>query len=68
MKKVQGVKTICLKENIYVSEYAQNSVVYTLAGTDFSVGTVQENRRLLKTASCAHVPRNDKRKQKHKTE
>jgi hypothetical protein len=64
MKKIKGVKTRCLKENIYVSKYAQDSLVYTLAGTDFSVGTVQENRRLLKRASYARVPRNDKRRQK----
>jgi hypothetical protein len=57
MKKVKGVKTRCLKENIYVSEYAQDSLVYTLAGTDFSVGTVQKNCRLLKRASYARYNR-----------
>jgi hypothetical protein len=55
-------------ENIYVSKYAQNSLVYTLAGTDFSVEIVQENCRLLKTASYAQVPINDKRRQKQMTE
>jgi hypothetical protein len=68
IKKVQGMKTRCLKENIYVSKYAQNSLVYPLAETDFSVGIMQENHRLLKTASYDHIPRNDKRRQKQMTE
>jgi hypothetical protein len=38
-----------LKKIFTYPEYALNSLVYTLAGTDFSVGTVQENHRLLET-------------------
>jgi hypothetical protein len=64
MKKVQDVKTRCFDENMYVSEYAQNSLVYTPAETNFSVGTAQENHWLLKTASYAQVLENDKRRQK----